>query len=193
MMVRSHSPQVGILRYSAGNVGSVQRALSRLGIPSKFVETKEDLSSVSGLIFPGAGAAASAMEDLRKSGFIGALKAYQKPFLGLCLGMQLLFDFSEEGATECLGIIKGKVSALPDTVIKPHMGWNKLNTGKYAYFVHSYVCEPTDPSVITQTVQYGSPLCAGVRHKNFFGVQWHPEKSAKAGDGLLLSFTELCK
>ena len=187
------SKPIGILCYNAGNVGSVQRALCRLGIPSKLVETKEDLSSVKGLIFPGAGAAQSAMKDLRKRDLIEVLKNYQKPFLGLCLGMQLLFDFSEEGNTECLGLIQGEVKELPDTVIKPHMGWNKLNTGAYAYFVHSFACEPADKRVITMTTRYGGEICAGIRFKNFFGVQWHPEKSAGAGHALLLSFAELCK
>ena len=151
------------------------------------------------VIFPGAGAANAAMRDLRASGFVDVLRGFQKPFLGLCLGMQLLFDFSEEGSTDCLGIIPGRVRKLPASVIAPHMGWNLLRSAQhdkeigYAYFVHSYFCDPADRSVITQTVQYGSPICVGVRWKNFFGLQWHPEKSAEAGDRFLLSFFELCK
>ncbi len=184
---------IGILRYSSGNSGSVAKALTRLSIPSKMVENIDDLSSVSGLIFPGAGAAKSAMKDLQERRLIEALRNFQKPFLGLCLGMQLLFDSSEEGATECLGIIRGRVRELPDTVIKPHMGWNKLNNGKYAYFVHSFVCEPEDKRLITMTTCYGGNICAGIRQKNFFGVQWHPEKSGRTGDDLLLSFASLCK
>ena len=184
---------IGILRYNAGNIGSVTKALTRLAIPSKIVEDKEDIEAVSGLIFPGAGAAQAAMRDLKKRDLVDVLRTYQKPFLGLCLGMQLLFDFSEEGNTECLGLIPGRARELPDTVVKPHMGWNKLSTGKYAYFVHSFVCEPEDKRVITMTTRYGGNICAGIRFKNFFGVQWHPEKSAGAGDALLLSFAELCK
>ncbi|NOS68270.1 MAG: imidazole glycerol phosphate synthase subunit HisH [Candidatus Peribacteraceae bacterium] len=191
--MNSVSPPIGILRYNAGNIGSVQRALARLDIPVQVIETPDQLQDVSGLIFPGAGAANAAMRDLRERGLIESIRSFQKPFLGLCLGMQLLFDFSEEGTTECLGILKGKVKSLPENVIRPHMGWNRLSTGGYAYFVHSYICEPDDPGVITQTVQYGSPICAGVRQKNFFGVQWHPEKSAEAGDQFLLSFAQLCK
>lgn len=187
------APLIGILRSSTGNTGSVQRALTRLGIPSRIIETSEELSTVDGLIFPGAGAAGSAMMDLRKKGLVNVLKTFSKPFLGLCLGMQLLFDSSEEGDTDCLGIIPGTVRELPDDLPKPHMGWNMLSTGEYAYFVHSFVCEPSDPRIITMTTQYGMRICAGVRQRNFFGLQWHPEKSGKAGDDFLLSFSKLCK
>ncbi|HLD32380.1 MAG TPA: imidazole glycerol phosphate synthase subunit HisH [Candidatus Peribacteraceae bacterium] len=204
------SPPVGILRFNAGNTESVQRALTRLCIPSRIIDDPCDLERVSGVIFPGAGAAGSAMLTLRKNGWDAAIRAYSKPFLGICLGMQLLFDSSEENTTECLGIISGKVTELPGRVTKPHMGWNMLRpasagwsdagnrdqSGKtigYAYFVHSYVCEPDDPALCTTTVQYGSLLCAGVRRGNFFGVQWHPEKSGDVGNRYLLSFCELCK
>lgn len=191
--MQNPSATIGVLRYSAGNVGSVMRALSRLNIASTIVDNAEEIARVSGLIFPGAGAAQSAMADLTRRGLIDVLRAYEKPFLGLCLGMQLLFDFSEEGATQCLGIVRGNVRALPDTITKPHMGWNKLNTGKYAYFVHSYACVPDDQRIITMTTCYGGEICAGVRQKNFFGVQWHPEKSGDAGDDILVSFANLCK
>ncbi|MDO8648767.1 MAG: imidazole glycerol phosphate synthase subunit HisH [Candidatus Peregrinibacteria bacterium] len=184
---------IGILRYSAGNTRSVQRAFERLGIPVQLVETREEILSASGLVFPGAGSANAAMEDLERRDLPEVIRSLQIPFLGLCLGMQLLFDSSEEGNTPCLGIIRGRVRALPDSVTKPHMGWNKLSTGKYAYFVHSFVCEPEDQSLITMTTRYGVDICAGIRRKNFFGVQWHPEKSGDAGDDLLLSFVELCK
>lgn len=194
---------IGILRYNAGNVGSVQRALTRLNIPSQIIEKPTELEIVSGLIFPGAGAAGAAMKCLRATEWYNAIQSYRKPFLGLCLGMQLLFDYSEEDDTECLGIISGNVKELPDSVVKPHMGWNKFqpsprlrsagSTGDFAYFVHSYVCEPSDQGVTTMIVQYGEPLCAGVQEGNFFGVQWHPEKSGDAGDRYLLSFADLCK
>lgn len=187
------SPLIGILQYSAGNTGSVQRALTRLGIASCIVEDPDALSAVDGLIFPGAGAAQSAMSDLQKKGLADPIRNFVKPFLGLCLGMQLLFDYSEEGDTDCLGIIRGKVRRLSEYVISPHMGWNLLDSGDYAYFVHSYSCVPDDPRLITMTAQYGTAICAGVRQQNYFGLQWHPEKSGKAGDEYLLSFTDLCK
>lgn len=189
----TRSPLIGILQSKTGNTGSVERALARLGIPARMVRTADEISSVEGLIFPGAGAARAAMTDLRERRLVDVLKAYRRPFLGICLGMQLLFESSEEGDTECLGIIAGKVRELPPGVMKPHMGWNLLNTGEYVYFVHSYVCMPADPCMITQTSQYGSTICAGVRRKNLFGLQWHPEKSGQAGDRFLLSFSSLCK
>ena len=186
-------PLIGILSYGAGNTGSVRRALVRLGIRSTIVGTAEEIETVDGLIFPGAGAALAAMEELRARRLADVLRSYEKPFLGLCLGMQLLFDASEEGPTECLGIIPGCVRALPDGVTKPHMGWNRLSTGDYAYFVHGYYCAPADPAVVTMTVPYGGALCAGVRQRNFLGLQWHPEKSGAAGDRFLLSFASLCR
>lgn len=187
-MTPQKSSPIGIFRYNAGNSSSVARALTRLSIPWKFVDSADDFRTIAGLIFPGAGAAKTAMNDLKNRGLVDVLKAFKKPFLGLCLGMQLLFDYSEEGDTDCLGIIQGRVRELPSTVIKPHMGWNKLNDGRSAYFVHSFVCEPRDKRMITGTTQYGGTICAGIRYRNFYGVQWHPEKSARTGDDLLLSF-----
>ena len=107
--------------------------------------------------------------------------------------MQLLFDFSEEGSTDCLGIVRGRVVRLPEGVMRPHMGWNQLSTGRYAYFVHSYVCVPDDEGIVTMRVWHGAAICAGIRQNNFFGVQWHPEKSGDTGDRFLHSFAMLCK
>lgn len=183
---------IGILRYNAGNWGSVSRAVHRLGIPATTIETAADIAAVDGLIFPGAGAAQSAMDDLRSRGLIDALRQYRKPFLGLCLGMQLLMDFSAEGDTECLGIVRGTVRRLPDGVMSPHIGWNRLSIGSYAYFVHRYACFPEDGRVVTMTVEHGATLCAGIRQGNYFGVQWHPEKSGLTGDRFLRAFASLC-
>lgn len=192
MTTRLPSPQVGILRYNAGNARSVEHAVERLGIGTISVETPEDLDRINGLIFPGAGAAGTAMADLRARNFIEPLQKFRKPFLGLCLGMQLLFDFSEEGNTNCLGIVKGNVRELSSEIIKPHMGWNRLDTGEYAYFCHSFTCVPDDPAIWKQITLYGKALCAGVQQGNYQGVQWHPEKSGPAGDQLFRSFAEQC-
>lgn len=184
---------IGILSTSTGNTGSVRRALKRLDIPARILMRPEELAAVDGLLFPGVGSAGSAMRALREGGWVEPLRAWKRPFLGICLGMQLLFDYSEEGGTECLGMIRGRVRELPAGVMKPHMGWNVLSTGEYAYFVHSYVCMPADPRIITLTAQHGVPICAGVRKENLFGLQWHPEKSGRTGDRYLLSFATLCK
>jgi len=189
----TRSPLIGILQSKTGNTGSVERALARLAIPARIVRTTEEIAAVDGLIFPGAGAAKTAMADLCERGLDAVIRSYSRPFLGICLGMQLLFDSSEEGDAECLGIIEGKVKELPPGVTKPHMGWNLLNTGEYVYFIHSYACVPVDSSVVTMTTSYGSTICAGVRRNNFFGLQWHPEKSGLTGDRYLLSFFSLCK
>jgi imidazole glycerol-phosphate synthase subunit HisH len=184
---------IGIVRYNAGNRISVAKALARLGIEARAVETGEEIAGCDGLVFPGAGAAESAMRDLNARGIVEALRQFSKPFLGLCLGMQLLFDYSEEGDTACLGIVRGRVKKLPEGVTQPHMGWNLLDTGRYAYFAHCYYCLPDDPRVMTMTARHGVVFCAGVRQRNFFGVQWHPEKSGETGDRLLRSFAALCK
>jgi glutamine amidotransferase len=184
---------IGIVRYNAGNRVSVAKALGRLGIDARTVETREELARCDGLIFPGAGAAQSAMRDLDQRGIADALREFDKPFLGICLGMQLLFDFSEEGGADCLGIVRGRVKRLPEGATKPHMGWNRLDTGQYAYFAHSYFCVPDDPRVVATTVRHGLVFCAGLRQGNVFGVQWHPEKSGETGDRLLRSFAAVCR
>ncbi|MBU4270773.1 MAG: imidazole glycerol phosphate synthase subunit HisH [Planctomycetes bacterium] len=184
---------IGILRYNAGNRESVIGALRRFGIPATTVETSGEIARVDGLIFPGAGAAGAAMDDLRTKRLVGPLREFRKPFLGLCLGMQLLLDFSEEGNTECLGIVPGMVKRLPDGVLRPHIGWNRLDTGEYAYFAHGYACFPADPRVVTMSVRHGATICAGLRQGYYFGLQWHPEKSGRTGDRFLQSFASLCK
>jgi imidazole glycerol-phosphate synthase subunit HisH len=183
---------IGILRYNAGNWGSVAGAFRRLGIPAVPVDAADDIAGIDGLVFPGAGAARSAMDDLRRRGLVDVLREFRKPFLGLCLGMQLLLDRSEEGQTECLGIVPGQVVRLPHGASSPHIGWNRLSTGSFAYFVHRYVCVPQDVRAVTATVEHGATLCAAIRQGNFFGVQWHPEKSGPTGDRLFRSFAVLC-
>jgi imidazole glycerol-phosphate synthase subunit HisH len=184
---------IGILRYNAGNRASVAKALGRLGFASRLVETAADIAACDGLVFPGAGAAHSVMADLRDRGLVEVIRDFRKPLLGICLGMQLLFDFSEEGDAECLGIVPGQVRRLPDEAMKPHMGWNRIDGGPFAYFCHSYYCLPRDPRVVTATARHGIDFCAGIRLQNFYGVQWHPEKSGETGDRLLRAFATLCQ
>ncbi len=217
--------KIGILDYGAGNLKSVQNALDRLINPPKppfikgeimeyFISDKpEALEKADKIIFPGVGHARSAMEILRAKKLDTWLKNTQKPVLGICLGMQLLFDFSEEDDTDCLGIIPGKVIKFKDGNCSdadlsrrmkiPHMGWNNLlnikpfngylpdeqvkNNDLYVYFVHSYYA-PISKFTVAECDYAGQSFSAIVQKDNFIGMQFHPEKSAKAGADLLLKF-----
>lgn len=189
----NNTPCIGIVRIGTGNVLSVKNALQRLGVEVCDVNTPSQLDEVSGIILPGVGSAGFAMQQLEKSNLIESLRKLKKPYLGICLGMQLLFECSDESPVDCLGILRGQVGKLPKTLVRPHMGWNLLSNGEYAYFVHNFVCSPVDKSVVTHTVEYGQTWCASVAYKNFFGVQWHPEKSGTFGQEYLSSFVSLCK
>lgn len=205
---------IGIVDYNAGNITSVERALQSLNI--KYIRSKnpEDLKECSKLIFPGVGDAAYAMEQLKITGFDNFLKNWAnsgKEILGICLGSQIIFDFSEEGNTNCLGLIKGKIrhfsnidSSLQEKGFKiPHMGWNNLNyengncpilkdvpeTADF-YFVHSYVICPEDNSVIKAAADYGIKVPAVIQSGSVFACQFHPEKSGEAGLKILKNFCE---
>jgi glutamine amidotransferase len=196
---------IGIIEYGAGNIRSISNALDRLGTQHFVSNNSNVLCNASKLIFPGVGEARNAMESLRQSGLTEWLKDVTLPFLGICLGMQLLFEHTSERATDCLSIIAG-VSLRFDTehapLKVPHMGWNQVHhTGsdglfsgisqnEYFYFVHSYYA-PVVPATIG-TTEYGIPFTSAVRQNNYYGVQFHPEKSGKAGLLLLKNFCELC-
>lgn len=211
---------ITIVDYNAGNIKSVTNALDRIGVKWKVTNDPKEVVGASKIIMPGVGSACAAMEELNKRGLADAIKNTRAPFLGICLGMQVLFERSEEGDTECLGIIKGRVIRFDDSKVKvPQMGWNrvrtqnlklkcqnhnsKLKTGKaknifddsadnsYFYFVHSYYCVPEDKGIIIATANYGGEFCAAVQHNNFYGVQFHPEKSGDAGMELIARFCDL--
>ena len=190
---------VAVVRYNAGNVKSVVNALERIGATYYVTEDARELRSADRVIFPGVGAASSAMEYLRSTGLDRALASLTSPVLGICLGMQLLCTRSEEGGTPCLGILSGEVRrfVLPDKV--PHMGWSKVRNlrhsifegiaeGSYFYFVHSYRLEECAETIAT--CAYGETFSAAAADRNFVGVQFHPEKSAEAGERLLRNFME---
>jgi len=201
---------VGIIDYKAGNIKSVERALAALGCQYTIADRPQDLEGASRLIFPGVGDARYAMEQMRLSGFDSFLRekvAQQVPVLGICLGSQIVFDFSEEGDTPCLGLIPGTIrhfsSIKKDFSLKvPHMGWNNLqyrnggsdpifsgiNDSQSYYFVHSYVIQPEDESVIVATADYGITVPAAVRKGSLVAVQFHPEKSGEPGLQLLRNF-----
>ena len=195
---------IGVVDYEAGNLRSVTNALSAINVPYVLSADRGELSACSGIILPGVGAAPGAMNTLRARRLADFLPQLKMPVLGICLGMQILFDRSEEGNTPCLGVIRGSVQQLPSGKIKiPHMGWNDvscvqqsllwegLNGKTFFYFAHSYIV-PVCTNTIAGT-DCGIPFSAAVREKNFYGVQFHPEKSAEAGLRLLKNFDALCR
>lgn len=193
---------IAIIKYKAGNTASVANALERLGAKYFFAETPQELDSAKAVIFPGVGHAGAAMESLREKGVDEWLRKTQKPVLGICVGMQLLFETSTEGDTIGLGVIPGALKKFDDSKAKvPHMGWNKLKTEKdhpilknlisknYLYFVHSYYAPVGDYTLAT--CNYINDFSAIVAKDNFIGVQFHPEKSGSVGSMILQNFLDL--
>lgn len=198
---------LAIVKYNAGNIQSVLFALERLGVDAKVTDDKEELFAADKVIFPGVGAARSAMDSLKEKGLDTIIQQLKQPVLGICVGMQLLFEHSEESDTECLGIIPAKVKLFlseeisPDIPIKvPQVGWNDIYNLKtdlfknvpehsYVYYVHSYYAE-MNPYCIA-TTNYGLEYAGAVQKDNFYGVQFHAEKSAKVGELILKNFLDL--
>lgn len=203
---------IGIINYGMGNITSVKNALSKLNYVSLVIETPSDLRKVDRYILPGVGAFKMAMENLKKSTLIDELQQLivveKKPILGLCLGMQLFFDYSEEhGISKGLGWIKGRVVNLKDKLQKcpvPHMGWNSIEIQRDSsivrqlasndldfYFVHSYYCICDKETESIAKTQYEVLMDVIVQKENIYGCQFHPEKSQKNGLQVLKNFCEL--
>ena len=191
---------VAIIDYNVGNVKSLQFALERLGVKSILTNDYGLIKKSEKVIFPGQGAASTAMDKLKEVGLDKLIPNLKQPVLGICLGMQLLCENTEEGDVDGLGIIKCKVIKFSDKLKVPQMGWNKvkklrtrlfnkINEGDYMYLVHSYFV-PTINETIGQS-DYGLTYSVAVQKENFFGVQFHPEKSSSAGSQLLKNFLEL--
>ena len=190
-----------IIDYGAGNTKSVMNALDRLNVSYELTDAADKILAAEKVIFPGVGHAGHAMESLRVRGLVDVVKSIQKPLLGICIGMQLLFERSEEGDTECLGILKGSVSRFDDSqVIVPQMGWNYnllsnnklfkgLNKSTYFYAVHSYRVDVSPYTIATS--EYDEQYASAVQYNNFYGVQFHPEKSSKDGQQILKNFLEI--
>ena len=191
--------KVSIVKYCAGNLFSVTNAIKRLGIDPIVTDDCETLLSSDKVIFPGVGEAGSAMNYLAEHNLINTLKGIKAPFLGICLGMQLLCKHSEENNTECLGIFDIDVKRLPSNVRVPHMGWNQINNIKPIfhnipddnnfYFVHSYYVPVSDNTI--STCEYGLTFSSSIKKDNYFGVQFHPEKSGPLGEIFLKDFMDL--
>jgi imidazole glycerol-phosphate synthase subunit HisH len=196
-------PEVLIIDSGGANIASLQFALQRLGAESSVSADAGRIRNAGRVILPGVGAAADAMSRLRRDHLDAVIPALQQPVLGICLGMQLLFEESEEGHAQCLGIIPGRAARFVPAAGQPvpHMGWNTLDTlrpsalldgvnaGDYVYFVHSYALSP-GPATIASS-EYGVPFSACVQWRNFYGTQFHPERSSHAGARLLQNFLKL--
>ena len=192
---------IAIVKYNAGNVESVKNALVRLGVEPIISDDAETLKSADKIIFPGVGEASSAMRFLRERKLDEAIKSLRQPVLGICLGMQLLCEFSKENETECLGIIPAKVKRFDSGELKiPQIGWNNIanlqsklfdNTeeNSYVYFVHSFYV-PTG-AWTTATANYGTNFSAALQFENFYAVQFHTEKSGAVGERILANFLRL--
>ena len=201
--------ELGVIDYGGGNLRSLLRALQFLGATPRTVASPDDFEGLTHLAFPGQGSFGDSMRNMEARGLVDPLKQWlqaDRPFFGICIGYQLLFEGSEESPeTPGLGILAGHVGKFPsESGLKiPHMGWNTtcpshphdpiwkgLEPEPYFYFVHSYFPQPTDPSVVASTTDYGQPFASSVRKGNLFATQFHPEKSQHTGLQLLKNFLE---
>lgn len=197
---------IAVIDYGAGNLHSVKNALDYIGARSKITGNAKEIMSADAVILPGVGAFGDCMESLKRHGLIDTVKAAAqsgKPFLGICLGLQLLFEESEESpGVKGLGIFKGKIVKIPDKhgLKIPHMGWNNIELAKpskilaqnpYVYFVHSYYLSTDEENLVSAYTEYGEKLAVGVERDNIFAVQFHPEKSGEAGMEILRKFAKL--
>ncbi len=201
---------LAVIDYGAGNLRSVLHALRHLEAPDlRLARAPEQLQGASKIILPGVGAFGACMAQMRAQGLVEPLRealAAGTPYLGICVGMQMLYDIGEEmGEHAGLGILAGRVKRFPEFAERkvPHMGWNQLrmsrgsellrglNEGSYVYFVHSYYCAPAEDDTIIATVDYGISYAAAVQRENIFGVQFHPEKSQRVGLRILANFLSL--
>ncbi|MCR5616978.1 MAG: imidazole glycerol phosphate synthase subunit HisH [Clostridiales bacterium] len=197
---------IAIIDYGAGNLASVKKAFDHIGAKSVITSDRETVLNADGVVLPGVGAIGYAMEALKKAGMDEVVKEVTSrgtPFLGICLGMQMLLDESEEsfgdgGNVKGLGLIRGTVRLFPSSIgLKiPQIGWNDLqdvtgsilSEGDYVYFVHSYYCDPADVNDIAAYTTYGIKYCCAIEKDNIFACQFHPEKSGEAGLNILRKF-----
>lgn len=192
--------KIKIISYKSGNIASVKNAFARLGLVLETAATPQEASGADKLIFPGVGHARPAMENLINSGLAEAIRTFPRPVLGICLGMQLMASLSEEGRTQGLGVFSERIVKFQHDQKIPHMGWNDVYNirgplfkgipeGSFFYFVHSYYM-PTSNEAIA-LCDYHTPFSAAAASSNYFGVQFHPEKSGDAGSTLLQNFIDL--
>jgi imidazole glycerol-phosphate synthase subunit HisH len=195
--------RLAIIDSGGANIASLQFAVQRLGIESDLTTDLARLKSASHVLLPGVGAAADCMGRLQSAGLVDTIRSLKQPMLGICVGMQLLFESSEEGDVACLGVLPGRVKRFDDRggLPVPHMGWNQLEfnlrspllndiaNGDYVYFVHSFAAPVSELTLAT--TDYGERFAAVVQRGNIYGAQFHPERSAKVGAQLLKNFLQL--
>jgi len=191
---------IAIIKYNAGNIRSVQNALTRLGYESVITDDPDTILSADKVIFPGVGEASSAMKYLRDKGLDKVLQSVKNPMLGICLGLQLMCHHSEEGDTTCLGIFDAEVKKFPPLDKVPHMGWNSFTDVKGelfngieldndVYYVHGYYAAISDETIAS--CDYIQPFSSAMQKDNFYATQFHPEKSADVGGQILKNFLAL--
>ena len=190
--------------YGAGNIFSLKNSFERLGARVDVVTSFERPYAYDGLLLPGVGNFDPAMRGMPEYG-VREFAGDSMPVLGICLGMEMFLDSSEEGVRRGLGVIPGKVEALPSDLKVPHMGWNRITIngngtlldglpdGSWMYFVHSYTARPEDPATITAISDYGIEIAAVIEHRNYAGTQFHPEKSGSQGRAILENFLGACR
>ncbi|MBR4995821.1 MAG: imidazole glycerol phosphate synthase subunit HisH [Alistipes sp.] len=193
---------IAIVDYKMGNLRSVENALKRLGAEYVVTADAEVIKSADRVLLPGVGNAAEAMENLRAASLVDTIKQLRRPVLGICVGMQVMCRHSEEGDVDCLGLFDARVKRFkPEPDLKvPHMGWNKIGNletklfkgisgGEYVYFVHSYYPELCPDTIATSV--HGTMFSAALKYENFYGTQFHPEKSGDVGERILANFLGL--
>ena len=192
-----------IVNTGGANISSITNALDRLDLKWCISDNPDTLLKAQRLILPGVGAAKASMDKIQKAELVDCIRSLKQPTMGICLGMQLLFEYSDEGGVSCLSCIPGKVSEIPKDkgLVIPHMGWNQLNIshetpllkdvteGSYVYFVHSYQAPVNEYTMAT--CEYGYKIPAVVQNGNFFGAQFHPEKSGLVGQQIIRNFAEI--
>ena len=193
---------IAVIDHGAGNIVSISRALAVAGVDVVVASRPSEIRGAAGIVLPGVGATNAAMDTLESAGLVPSLTTWERPLLGICVGLQLLFERSEEGDRPLLGILPGVVRKLRARRL-PHIGWNDVSMqsdpifsgvsdGAPFYFVHSYAPEPADPGLVVATCDHGSRFTAAVRSGNRVGVQFHPERSGSAGLTLLANFVAAC-
>lgn len=203
---------IAIVDYGINNLASVENAIRAVGGEAQVTADPNVIAGAEGVILPGIGAASAGMQRIRARGLDGAIKGAAlsgRPFLGICLGMQLLFESSEEGDTPCLGVLPGRVTLIQRAVVQefrklPQIGWNQveirsdsmlwrgMGSDPYFYFVHSYICEPADAEIAAGATVYGVRFCSAVESGSLWGTQFHPERSGAVGLQLIKNFIDCC-